>query len=57
MGKIKDQIKEKWTGFDSETKFNVAFGVTDVITGAISLAVLIATFLKKDDAEENKEND
>ena len=57
MGKIKDQIKEKWTGFDSETKFNVAFGVTDVITGAISLAVLIATFFKKDDAEENKEND
>ena len=56
MGKIKDQIKEKWTGFDNETKFNVAFGVTDVITGAISLAVLIATFLKKDDAEENKEN-
>ena len=57
MGKIKDQIKEKWAGFDNETKFNVAFGVTDVITGAISLAVLIATFFKKDDAEENKEND
>lgn len=57
MGKIKNQIKEKWTGFDSETKFNVAFGVTDVITGAISLAVLLTTFFKKDDAKENEEED
>ena len=57
MGKIKDQIKEKWTGFDNETKFNVAFGVTDVITGAISLAVLLTTFFKKDDTKENDEGD
>lgn len=57
MGKIKNQIKEKWTGFDNETKFNVAFGVTDVITGAISLAVLLTTFFKKDDAKENEEED
>ena len=57
MGKIKDRIKEKWTGFDNETKFNVAFGVTDVITGAISLAVLLTTFFKKDDTKENDEGD
>ena len=57
MGKIKNQIKEKWTGFDNETKFNVAFGVTDVITGAISLAVLLTTFFKKDDTKENDEGD
>lgn len=52
MGKLKNQIQERWSDSDTGEKVNIVFGVIDIISGAISLFTLGKAFFGKKDNEE-----